>query len=233
MATAMEERIAEIRREHAGSGFQAASEALASYLHNEVFDGNVNAAMERGLNELLADKATERVSQPRTKAPDFVLNDQDDVPVRLSHVLEAGPAIVVFYRGLWCPYCNLHLGQFQGRLEQIHAAGGSLIAVSPQKPDNTAETVKANGLSFPVLSDPGNAVAESFGLSFVFSEELRDIYIQFGIDLEVFNDGSGWRLPIPGTFVIDREREIVKSWVDADYKRRAEPAEVLEVLRGW
>lgn len=158
------------------------------------------------------------------KAPEFSLPDQLGETVTLSLVLERGPAVIVFYRGEWCPYCDLTLRAYQRILPQINALGASLIAISPQTPDNTLTTVEKKELTFSVLSDVGNVVSRKYGLVFVTPEAARHPGISAA------NGDESWELPVPGTFVIARDGTIKFTFVDADWTHRLEPAELLKVL---
>jgi peroxiredoxin len=140
--------------------------------------------------------------------------------------------VVVFYRGDWCPYCNLHLRGFQRRLAQFRELGAQIVAISPQLPDNSLSTQEKNELAFPVLSDVGNKVARQFGIVFQLSDDLVKLYRQFGHALEDANGASGKReLPVPATFLIDGNGTIRLTHVDVDYTRRLDPDDVLETLK--
>jgi peroxiredoxin len=164
-------------------------------------------------------------------APDFILPDAHGEPVRLYSLLRKGQVVIVFYRGGWCPYCNLHLRGFQRRLAQFRELGARIVAISPQLPDNSLSTQEKNELAFPVLSDVGNKVARQFGIVFQLSDDLVKLYRQFGHPLEDANGASGKReLPVPATFLIDGNRTIRLAHVDIDYTRRLDPDDLLETL---
>ena len=163
-------------------------------------------------------------------APDFELPDALGRNVRSQDLRANGPLVINFYRGNWCPYCNLELRTLQLHLPQITTLGASLVAISPQIPDQSLTTAEKNELAFPVLSDVGNVVARRFGLVFALAEHLRPIYTELGIDLPKFNGTNTFELPVPGTFIIDRNAVIQAVHVNADYKKRMEPARILEVL---
>jgi peroxiredoxin len=140
--------------------------------------------------------------------------------------------VLVFYRGGWCPYCNLHLRGFQRRLEAFRELGATIVAISPQLPDNSLSTKEKNELAFPVLSDVGNKVARKFGIVFELSDELVELYRKFGHALEDFNGADGSReLPVPATFLLDGESTIRLAHVDVDYTRRIDPDDVIEMLK--
>jgi peroxiredoxin len=188
------------------------------------------AIMERhiaGLRDGLAKSAL----KTGDRAPAVVLGNARGDTVDVGALLKNGPVIVSFYRGGWCPYCNFELRAFQQILRQIEAAGATLVAISPEKPDDTLSTAEKNALSFEVLSDVGQKVGRAFGLVYDFSDELKSAYKAFGIDIPGKNGAEDWALPISATYVVDRDGTIIYAYTDADYRDRAEPADVLEVLK--
>ena len=164
------------------------------------------------------------------KVPDFNLPNAAGEEVRLKELLDKGPVILNFYRGGWCPYCNLELNAYQKSLPDINELGASLVAISPQTPDNSLSTAEKDDLKFQVLSDVGNKVANQFGLVFKVPSELQEIYNNFGITLPKFNGDESWELPMPGTYVIDKDGTVSYAFADADYTKRAEPDEVIAKL---
>ena len=162
-----------------------------------------------------------------TLAPDFTLPDVHGRAVTLSALLGQGPVVLTFYRGEWCPHCNLQLRAYEAILPQIRELGVSLVAVSPQTPDQSLTTTEQKGLTFPVLSDAGNEVARRYGLVFSLSETLR----AGSADLPAYNGDDSWELPMPGTFVIAPDGTVQLAFVDADWTRRLEPAAILDALR--
>lgn len=163
--------------------------------------------------------------------PDLTLPNALAAPVRLKDMLETGPLIISFYRGGWCPYCNLELRAFQSRIDDIKAAGGNLVAISPQTPDASLTTAEKNDLSFEVLSDQESAAASAFGIVFDLSAELQALYTELGHPLPDFNGDPSWRLPVPATYVVRPEGQIILSFVDTDYRRRLEPDDAIAALR--
>ena len=145
--------------------------------------------------------------------------------------LEAGPAVVTFYRGGWGPYCNIQLRAYQAVLPEITALGGRLVAISPQLPDGSLSTAEANKLTFDVLSDIGNRVARSFGLVWTLSEELRAALRSSNKALPEFNGDDSWELPVPATYVIARDRRVALAGIDVNYRERLEPDAILSALR--
>ena len=188
------------------------------------------AIMERHIDQL-------RGSIGRTmlkvgdRAPAIVLENANGATVDVGALLKKGPVIVTFYRGGWCPYCNLELKAYQEILPEIVAAGASLVAISPERPDDTVSTAEKNALTFEVLSDVGQKVGRAFGLVYEFTEELKSAYNGFNLDIPAHNGTPGeWALPVSATYVIDRDGSIIYAYGDADYRDRADPRDVLQVL---
>lgn len=188
------------------------------------------ALMEKADLQLAATDILQKALKAGDKAPDFTLFDAMRRKVSLSDTLEQGPVILVFYRGGWCPYCNLELRSYQRYLPEICKAGAQLIAISPQSPDTSLSTQEKNALVFPVLSDTENEVAEAFGIVFDLPDYLTKVYASFSIDLLEINDADRWALPLPATYVIGQDSTILKSFVETDYRIRMEPTEALAVI---
>ncbi|HEY2492952.1 MAG TPA: peroxiredoxin-like family protein [Paenibacillus sp.] len=165
-----------------------------------------------------------------TKAPDFTLADPTGKKITLSEETAKGPVVLIFYRGIWCPFCNLELLAYQRIMDDIKEIGAQLIAVSPQTPDHSAFIQEKNELSFHVLSDLGNQIAEKYNLKFRVPEYVHEIYRSLDISLDTFNGDNSWEIPVPATYVIDKEGIICSANADADYKKRMEPTEVLHIL---
>lgn len=161
------------------------------------------------------------------KTPNFTLPDAFGKPVTLSELLAHGPVVLTFYRGDWCPVCNLTLRGYQAALPLMMAQNATLIAISPQNIDNTLLTVQNKELSFPVLSDVGNVVARQYRLVWSIPEDQRST----STPLPQFNGDDSWELPVTGTFVIAQDGMIVLAAVDADWTRRLEPQTIIDTLR--
>ncbi len=165
------------------------------------------------------------------KAPEFVLPNAVGKTVRLKDLLVHGPVVVSFYRGLWCPNCNLELRALEQTLPEITSLGATLVAISPQTPDNSLSTAEKHHLTFEVLSDVGNQVAREYGLVFQIPEELRPIYESFGMDLSAHNGDESFELPVPATYVLDTAGTVRTAFVNPDYTKRLDPADVVSALR--
>ena len=186
--------------------------------------------MHRATAELIASGQAQRARKAGDAAPDFILKDPDGKPVASRDLLAKGPLVVSFYRGVWCPYCNLELQALQDTLPEITGRGASLIAISPQTAPNSRKSERDNKLSFPILSDVRSEVADAFGIRFALSGELVALYKSFKNDLPVFNDDPSWVLPMPARYVIGRDGVIAYAEVNPDYTHRPDPSELLPVL---
>lgn len=164
-------------------------------------------------------------------APDFTLPNALKVAVNLAKLLTHGPVVLSFYRGAWCPYCNLEVQALQQMNHKFKELGASLVAISPQTPDHTLNFVEKAKLDFEVLSDVGNQVSRRFGLTYILDPELRPIYLSFGLDIPMHNGDDSWELPFPATYLIDRQGKVRFCFVESDYRKRAEPADLLHALQ--
>ncbi|MEP6841254.1 MAG: peroxiredoxin-like family protein [Bradyrhizobium sp.] len=189
------------------------------------------AVMERHIAHLKATGLGQNARQVGDRAPAIVLPDAVGKTFDVAPLLAKGPVIVTFYRGGWCPYCNLELKAYQDVLPRIVAAGASIVAISPEKPDDTLSTTEKNALTFPVLSDVGQKIGKAFGLVYEFTDELRAAYDGFKLDIPSKNGSPGnWSLPLSATYVIGPDGVIVFADTNVDYRRRTDPLEVLAVL---
>src|SRR5271155_324473 len=189
------------------------------------------AIMQRHIDELRSGTISRTMLKVGDHAPAIVLENAKGATVDVGTLLKKGPVIVTFYRGGWCPYCNLELKAYQVILPQIIAAGASLVAISPEKPDETVSTAEKNALTFEVLSDADQKVGRAFGLVYEFTEELKSAYHGFNLQIPARNGTPDeWALPVSATYVIDRDGSIIYAYTDADYRGRADPRDVLEVV---
>ena len=189
------------------------------------------AIMQRHIDQLRAGAIARSMLKVGDRVPAIVLTSAKGETVDVATLLKKGPVIVTFYRGGWCPYCNLELKAYQEILPEIAAAGASLVAISPEKPDDTLSTAEKNALSFEVLSDIGQKVGRAFGLVYDFTDELKSAYQAFNLDIPARNGTpEQWALPVSATYVIDRNGIIIYAYTDPDYRDRADPREVLAAL---
>lgn len=166
------------------------------------------------------------------KAPNFELPNPEGKTISLATLLDKGPVVVTFYRGSWCPYCNLQLRALQASLAEIHALGATLVAISPEVPDDSMSTNEINSLGFNVLTDQDATVASHYGVAWeVPAFLIEHMEVDRKLDLKKINNGNGSILPIPATFVVGTDGLVQWSYVDVDYRTRAEPEEILEALK--
>jgi peroxiredoxin len=166
------------------------------------------------------------------RAPGFILPDALGRTVSLDDLLADGPAVTVFYRGEWCPYCNLQLRSLQAALPAIRELGASLVAISPQAPDHSLSLTERHELAFPVLSDLDQSVIRSYRVQFTLGGDLEDLLVNdFQNDPSDQNADHSRSLPVPAVFVIDQDRIVQAAFVSPDWRIRAEPADILATLR--
>ena len=193
--------------------------------------GSEFAAIIAADNEaLLRSGLVERALPAGAKFPDLTLANARDGQTRIYDVLARGPLVVTFYRGGWCPYCNLELRAYQSALTDIRALGAELIAISPEAPDHILSTAEKNDLKFEILSDVNGALEDALGIRFELSDPIVALCKRFGNDLPSHNGDGRWSLPVPATYVLDRDGRIVLAFVDPDYRRRLEPAAAIAAL---
>jgi peroxiredoxin len=192
----------------------------------------IHEPMHRATDELIASGQADRAAQAGDKAPAFTLKDADGNAHSSAALLAQGPLVVTFYRGVWCPYCNMDLQALEASLPVLQKYGAKLVAISPQAPVNSRRSARENKVSFPILSDPHNEVADAFGLRFKLPDYLIELYRDvFKNDLAVVNGDPSWTLPMPARFVIGQDGVIAYREVNPDYTRRPDPEELLPVLK--
>lgn len=164
------------------------------------------------------------------RAPDFTLRSaSDDREVTLSALLRSGPVVVSFYRGQWCPYCNVELRAVEERYAEIKALGAEVVFIGPETRENAAKLIEKTESTVPVLYDVDGDVMDAYGLTFEVPESLRPMYERFGFP--ELNGGTGWKLPIPATYVVGPDRVVAASFANADYRYRMDPEDIIVALR--
>ena len=192
---------------------------------------DVKQVVGKNFEKLLLSDVAKDAKNISDTAPDFALPNVRGGTGRLYENLKRGPVVLSFYRGGWCPFCNLEFRALQQCLPEIKSLGASLIGISPETPDNSLSTVEKNYLEFDVLSDQGNKVAREYGLVMKVFEELRPFYLEWGFDIPAVNGDDSYELPLPATYVIEANGLIRAAHVDKDYTKRMEPADILAALR--
>ena len=198
-------------------GFNAQADSIKKQVYAE------------GIQAVIDANITTNALQVGSKAPDFMLKNAAGSRVSLYDELENGPVILMWYRGGWCPYCNLTLRAMEDMLPQFRAGGAQLLALTPESPDNSMTTIEKHKLSFEVLTDNDNAVAKTYGVVFQLTEEVK-AYYENGFALSAYNGNDKGELPLGATYVIGTDGFITYAFLDADYRNRAEPLEVLNAL---
>jgi peroxiredoxin len=207
-------------------------EALSQEVHATASPERLQANAQT-ISDLVASGLSALALSEGDAAPDFALPDTHGHDLALKTLLERGPVVISFYRGGWCPFCNLELRGLQRVLPEIMEVGASLVAISPELPDDSLSTEEKNLLTFPVLSDAGNVVAKRFGIVFNLPTALADANETTGRDVaEITGDASATELPMPATFVLDRTGVIRLAFVEEDWTKRLDPDIVVETLRG-
>jgi peroxiredoxin len=172
--------------------------------------------MHRATAELIASGAADKALKAGDKAPAFTLNDPDGQPVGSAELLRKGPLVLSFYRGVWCPYCNMELQALEAARPAFEQLGATLVAISPQTAPNSRKSARQNSLGFPILSDAGGEVGAAFGLRFQLPDTLVALYKRLKNDLPSFNADPSWTLPMPGRYVIAQDRTIHYAEVNPD-----------------
>ena len=168
---------------------------------------------------------------PGDQLPAFTLQNATGMAFDSQKMLASGPMVIVFYRGSWCPYCNMHLGQIQAELDTIQASGGQLVAISPEMPDRSLTLTEKLQLEFEILSDTDNTVARAFGLVFEVPVLFRAALKELSIDFDEVYGKDVVELPVPASFVVDRAGRIVFSQMHPDYTQRTNVAQMITALQ--
>jgi peroxiredoxin len=189
------------------------------------------ALYEAKIEELRSEFASNSAIGVNDIAPDIALPNPAGKSIVLKDLLQSGPVVLTFYRGDWCPYCNIQLRAYQGALPQITGLGGRLVAISPQLPDNSLDTASKNALTFDVLSDVGNKVSRSYGLVYSLPEEIRSALRSNTKALPPITGDESWELPVPATYVVARDQRVALAYIEVDYRKRPEPEALLTCLK--
>ena len=163
-------------------------------------------------------------------APDFKVKDNDGKDISLKKALKKGPVVMLFYRGQWCPYCNKQLSHFNDSLAMITAKGASVLAITPETPENVKKTVEKTKSAFPIVEDEGLAIMKMYKVNFAVDEKTITKYKGYGIDFEKANGANGANLPVPATYVIGKDGKIKYAFFNVDYKKRASVQDILDNL---
>lgn len=165
-----------------------------------------------------------------SKAPDFKAKDQNGTEIKLKDLLKKGKVVLVFYRGHWCPYCNRELSRLQDSLQLIKDKGATLLAVSPEKPENISKTTEKIKAEYSVIYDEGLKIMKAYDVAFEVPENTVTRYRNSNIDIEKINGANGKYLPVPAVYIIDKESTIIYRFFEPDYKKRPHVKDLLEYL---
>ncbi|MEM6278213.1 MAG: peroxiredoxin-like family protein [Verrucomicrobiota bacterium] len=195
--------------------------------HASEFPEEVQRIFAAKTQEIIGSKLPDTCLSTGDDAPDFAVTNTAGESIRLREKLERGPAILSFYRGTWCPYCNIEFAALLDQLPEFRSRKAAVLALSPQVKERREDVVM---VGFEDLCDRGNEVAHSYGLVYPLGEEIAKIYQGFGIHLESLNGDASLELPLPATYIVDREAKIRYAYTSGDISERAEPSELVDVL---
>jgi peroxiredoxin len=206
--------------------FAERKELIAKYVPPQT-----QAVHEQAVAELEARGIAASALAVGARAAPFELQDHDGMIVRSSDLLNRGRLVVCFIRGRWCPFCVGQMEAMNLILPEIEQVGASLVAISPQTVKQSFFMHDQHQLRFPLLADGGNAVARRFGLVYRVSEKQEAVFRRALLNLPFTNGDDSWELPIPATFVLERDGIIRSRSANEDYRERPEPADIVAALR--
>ncbi len=209
------------------------TEAIDAYnvTKQETVPSEVLNTMAQATEDLDASGIVDRAIRSGERFPDFELANQHGELRRFSDYLRHSPVVLNIYRGGWCPYCNMEMKALHDALPQIEALGARLVGMAPETPDKAMVTAERHCLQIDILNDAGNLVSERLGLVFELPEVLRPLYQSLGIDVPAYNGDLSFRLPVPATYIVGRHGNVTHAFVNADYTRRMEPADIVARLQ--
>lgn len=198
---------------------------LAAKVPQEVLE-----AFGKSIEDLKTKNIEEKSIKIGETIPNFSLKNAKNEVVNSSDILKNGKMIIAFYRGSWCPYCNLELKALQEKISEFKEKNATLVAISPQSPDNSLTVIEKHHLTFEVLTDKDNVFAKQLGIVFELQDFVLPYYHALGIDLSSFNENADNSLPIPAVFVINESSKIIYKFADANYMNRIDIDELLKTL---
>ncbi|MGG7468118.1 peroxiredoxin-like family protein [Chryseobacterium arthrosphaerae] len=201
------------------------NQELSSQLPQEVIN-----AFGKSVDDLKTKNMEDRCIRPGEKMPEFILPNATGKMIDSNDILKKGKMMLAFYRGSWCPYCNLALKFLQDNLSRIKDKNAVLIAVSPQTPDHSLSMAEKNKLGFEVLSDQNNDFAKKLGIVFQLQDFVLPYYRNLGINLSEFNNNDENLLPVPAVFVVDQDRRVIFKYLDVNYMNRVDVEELIQAL---
>lgn len=216
-------------------GATTAAESLQDQLNEKKQSSKapeaIKSAFEKGIQDLRDSGILKKTLKKGKKIPDFSLMDERGVIIPIKKLYSKKPVVLTFYRGGWCPYCLLELKAYEALKSEFDEAGAIIIALVPDEWKEIRKTKGKYNLSFDIFRDKNNNIAKRIGLAFKVDAETLKYYKKFGIDLKKYQGNDNNELPMPGTYVIDTKGVIRFAFADPDYKKRAEPGKVLDVVK--
>ncbi len=197
---------------------------------NKKADATTKKIYKEGLNAITESNILKSAKNIGDSAPKFALKNALGEEITLEDYLQKGPVVLVWYRGGWCPYCNINLHYLQEEVGNIKAQGANLLALTPELPDQSMSTTEKHHLEFEILSDIGNRVAKEYGVVYKLTDEVAEIYNE-KFNLNQHNGDTSNELPLAVTYIINTEGEIEYAFLDVDYRKRAEPSEITSFLK--
>lgn len=188
------------------------------------------AVHARAVAELKQQRLAANILPIGSRIPEFQLPDHDGKSVSSSDLLAKGRLVLCFIRGRWCPFCVGQMEAMNLILPLIEQAGGTLVAISPQTVKQSFFMRDQHKLRFPMLSDAGNEVARQFGLTYRVPDEQRAVYQRAFVNLPFVNGDESWELPIPATYIVDRDGTVLFASASEDYTERPEPEDIARFL---
>ncbi len=189
--------------------------------------------MRRATTDLIKQGMEKTALQTGSAIPDFTLKNTHGNLIDIFDLLKRKPVCLIFYRGSWCPYCNLTLQAYQEQLAEIQDCGAQLVAISPELHESSRANAEKFDLQFEILSDVGNATAKKFGLAYQLPAELVKIYLELGTDIPHFNGDDSWELPVPAMYIVNSKGTIVFSSINAEYLERIDPQAIIGALKKY
>ncbi len=205
--------------------FASRKELIAKYVPAET-----QAVHARAVAELKQKTLAANILPVGAKVPEFQLQDHNGKTVSSSYLLAKGRLVLCFIRGRWCPFCVGQMEAMNLVVSEIEQAGATLAAISPQTVQQSFFMRDQHKLRFPLLSDAGSNVARQFGLTYRVPDEQQALYKRTFVNLPFVNGDDSWELPIPATYIIDRDGAVLYASADEDYAERPEPADVVRFL---
>ncbi|WP_233897202.1 peroxiredoxin-like family protein [Tenacibaculum piscium] len=208
----------------------AAELELRKVNFNKQVDSTTKKKYKEGLDAVINSGILESAKNIGDIAPDFKLKNALGETVSLKSYLDKGPVVLIWYRGGWCPYCNLTLHHLQEELPNFKAEGANLLALTPELPDESINTSEKHDLEFEVLSDIHNKIAKEYGVVFKLTKDVAKKYNE-KFNLNSHNGDTSNELPLAATYIINTDGKIEYAFLDVDYRNRAEPSEITKFLK--